>query len=62
MGGPSISIRDLTLLEAGDVLLVDHPAKSLMTLTVNGVRKYQGRVINSAGKVAFAVESMLQED
>lgn len=62
MGGPSISIRDLILLEAGDVLLVDHPAKSLMTLTVNGVRKYQGRVISSAGKAAFAVESLLQED
>jgi flagellar motor switch protein FliM len=62
MGAPSISIRDLVLLEAGDVLIVDHPAKSSIALTVNGMRKYQGRVISVGGKTAFAVESLVQED
>jgi flagellar motor switch protein FliM len=62
MGAPSISIRDLVSLEAGDVLIVEHPAKSVMTLKVNGMRKYQGRAINAGGKMAFEVESLLRED
>jgi flagellar motor switch protein FliM len=62
MGAPSISIRDLISLEAGDVLIVDHPGKSLMTLKVNGLRKYQGRAISAGGKMAFVVESLVQED
>jgi flagellar motor switch protein FliM len=62
MDAPSISIRDLISLEAGDVLLVDHPAKTLMTLKVNGVEKYQGRALSSGGKMAFAVESLVKED
>jgi flagellar motor switch protein FliM len=62
MGAPSISIRDLVSLEAGDVLIVEHPAKSLMTLKVNGKRKYQGRALNAGGKMAFAVETLLRED
>jgi len=62
MGAPSISIRDLISLEAGDVLIVDHPAKSLLALQVNGIHKYQGRLINARGKMAFAVESLVRED
>jgi flagellar motor switch protein FliM len=58
----SISIRDLVSLEAGDVLMVDHPAKSLLTLTVNGVKKYRGRAASVDGKRAFAVESIMRED
>jgi flagellar motor switch protein FliM len=52
----------LVSLEAGDVLIVDHPAKSLMTLKVNGMRKYQGRAISAGGKMAFAVGSLVRED
>jgi flagellar motor switch protein FliM len=62
MGAPPISIRDLVSLEAGDVLLVDHPGQSQMTLKVNGMRKYQGRVVSAGGKMAFAVESLVRED
>jgi len=62
MEAPSISIRDLVLLEAGDVMLVDHPANALMTLTVNGLRKYEGRIIGAGGKTAFLVDSLIQED
>ncbi len=57
MVAPPISIRDLVWLEEGDMLMVDHPAKSLMTLKVNGMRKYQGRAANADGKRAFAIES-----
>ena len=62
MGAPSISIRDLVSLEAGDVLLVDHPAKTMMTLKVNGIEKYLGRALSAGGKMAFAVESLVKED
>ena len=62
MGAPSISISDLVSLEAGDVLIVDHPAKSVMTLKVNGKPKYQGRAVSAGGKMAFAVESLVRED
>ena len=62
LGAPSISIRDLISLEAGDVLLVDHPAKALMTLKVNGIRKYHGRAASVDGKRAFAVESLLRDE
>jgi flagellar motor switch protein FliM len=62
MNAPSISIRDLVSLEPGDVLIVEHPARSVMTLKVNGRRKYRGRAINADGKMAFAVESLVRED
>lgn len=61
VAAPSISIRDLISLEAGDVLMVEHPAKSLMTLKVNGLNKFQGRAASAGGKRAFAVESVMQE-
>jgi flagellar motor switch protein FliM len=61
-GAPSISIRDLISLEAGDVLIVDHPADSVMTLKVNGKPKYQGRAAVVQGKRAFKVESLLGEN
>jgi flagellar motor switch protein FliM len=41
---------------------VDHPAQSQMTLKVNGMRKYQGRVVSAGGKMAFAVERLVRED
>jgi flagellar motor switch protein FliM len=59
LAASSISIRDLLSLEAGDVLMVEHPAKSLMTLKVNGLRKYLGRAASSDGKRAFAVEGLV---
>jgi flagellar motor switch protein FliM len=62
MVAPPISIRDLVWLEEGDILMVDHPGKSLMTLKVNGMRKYQGRAANADGKRAFAIESVVRED
>ena len=62
MVAPPISIRDLVWLEEGDILMVDHPAKSLMTLKVNGMRKYEGRAANADGKRAFAIESLVRED
>jgi flagellar motor switch protein FliM len=62
LGAPSISIRDLISLDVGDVVLVDHPTRSAMTLKVNGVRKYQGRAINANGKRAFAIETLVREN
>jgi flagellar motor switch protein FliM len=62
MDAPSISIRDLISLEAGDVLLVDHPGMAVMSLKVNGVEKYSGRATSADGKRAFAVESLVGED
>jgi len=62
LGAPSISIRDLISLEAGDVLLVDHPAKSVMTLKVNGIRKFHGRAAAADGKRAFTVERLAAEE
>jgi hypothetical protein len=34
---------------------MDHPEKSIMTLTVNGVRKFQGHAATSDGKRAFVI-------
>jgi flagellar motor switch protein FliM len=62
LGAPPISIRDLISLEEGDVLMIDHPARAVMTLKINGMRKYQGRAASAEGKRAFAVESLLREE
>jgi flagellar motor switch protein FliM len=62
MAAPAISIRELISLDAGDVLMVDHPAKSLITLKVNGIKKYHGKAATVNGKRAFAVENVVQED
>ncbi len=62
MAAPPISIRDLVSLETGDVMMIDHPAQSLMTLKVNGHKKYHGKAASVNGRRAFAVESLLRED
>jgi len=62
LGAHSISIRDLISMEAGDVLMVDHPAKAVMTLKINGMPKFHGRAANADGRRAFAVEKLVREE
>jgi len=59
LAASSISIGDLVSLDEGDVVMMDHPAKAVMTLKVNGVEKYRGRAASVGEKRAFAVESLV---
>jgi flagellar motor switch protein FliM len=62
--GPGISLRDLLSLEVGDVLDVQRPIRTPITLTVNGKAKYEGRLLAADGKRAFEVGATIghQED
>lgn len=53
--GPTVSIRDLMELEAGDVLSFDHPVQRPLNLLTNGRVKYLGQVVSSGRKKAFTV-------
>jgi flagellar motor switch protein FliM len=59
--GASLSVRELASLEVGDVVALPQPVRTPITLRVNGVPKYQGRLIGIDGKRAVVIASLISE-
>jgi flagellar motor switch protein FliM len=56
MEGPTLAVRDLLELRAGNLLTFDYPVDRPIDLTVNGVHKFAGQVVSTGKKRAFLVE------
>lgn len=53
--GPVLPMGDLLRLAAGDVVMLDYPLERGVTLDVNGVQKYTGRLVVQHGRKAFEI-------
>jgi flagellar motor switch protein FliM len=54
--GPTLRVRELLELKAGDVLTFEHPVDQPMTGLVNGKRKFTGHIVSTGKKKAFRLE------
>lgn len=57
LSGREISLRDLVSLEVDDVLDIQRPLRTPVTLTVNGKAKYEGRMLTTEGKRVFEISA-----
>jgi flagellar motor switch protein FliM len=62
MSGASVSLRNLAALEAEDILALNQRVDRPLTLRVNGVEKYEGRIIPLQGRRGFAVNGLLERE
>jgi Type III flagellar switch regulator (C-ring) FliN C-term len=53
LDGGTIGARSLEDLEAGNVLLFDHPVERPIKATLNGIEKWTGRIAVQKEKLAF---------
>jgi flagellar motor switch protein FliM len=56
--GPTLLIRDLMSLQAGDVLTFDYPVDKPVDVLVNGKIKYRGQITAAGNKIAVAVSEL----
>jgi flagellar motor switch protein FliM len=56
--GLKLKVRDLLEIEEGDVLQLDYPVGQPVDCTINGTKKYRGRLAGSRTKKAFVIEEM----
>ena len=54
--GPTLRVRELLDLKAGDVLTFDHPIEQPLTGFLNGKRKFTGHILSTGKRKAFRVE------
>ncbi len=57
--GPTMSTQDLMGLEPGDVLKLDFNADKPLRLTMNGMHRCNGYVVESAHRRSFAIERFI---
>ena len=55
LSGPTLRVEDLLDIEVDDVLTFDYPVNRALDLTVNGVLKYRGNVINTGRNRGYEV-------
>ncbi len=53
--GPTLLLKDLMNLSEGDVLCFDYPVTRPVDFKINGKLKFKGQMVNSGGKMAFAI-------
>ena len=58
--GPTIRMEDLIRLEQGDILSFDYPLRRSLQCSINGTRKFRGRMVSSGEKLAFEVQDVIQ--
>ncbi len=58
--GPTIRMEDLIRLEQGDTLSFDYPLRRPLDCSVNGTRKFRGRMVSSGEKLAFEVQNLIE--
>jgi flagellar motor switch protein FliM len=56
LNGVRLKVRDLLEIEEGDVLQLDYPVGRPVDCTLNGTRKFRGRLAGSRTKKAFVIE------
>ena len=56
--GPRVTVNDLLNLEVGDCLKFDYQLERQLDLLINGVCKWNGRVIEANNKRVFVVETL----
>ena len=61
LSGPKVLLRDLMNIEEGDILSFEFPFGSLLELRLNGERKYDGEIVNSAHRAAFRIREKVTE-
>ena len=54
--GPTLRVRDLLDLKAGDVLAFEHPIDQPMTGFLNGKRKFTGQIVSTGKRKALRLE------
>jgi len=57
LSGPTLRVEDLLDIEVDDVLTFDYPVNRPLDLTVNGVLKYRGSVINTGRNRGYEVSN-----
>ncbi|MGA2601895.1 MAG: flagellar motor switch protein FliM [Bryobacteraceae bacterium] len=57
LSGPTLRVEDLLEIEVEDVLTFDYPVNRPLDLTVNGVLKYRGSVINTGRNRGYEVSN-----
>jgi flagellar motor switch protein FliM len=62
LSGARLSLRNLAFMEPGDVLSLHYPVAEPLNLVVNGVEKYQGRIVARQGQRAFVVDSLYERE
>jgi flagellar motor switch protein FliM len=58
--GPTIRMEDLIRLEQGDILSFDYPLRRSLECSINGRRKFRGRMVSSGEKLAFEVRDLIE--
>ena len=60
LSGPRLLLRDLVNLECGDILSFEYPAAKPLGMTLNGVDKFTGEMVNSGRRAGFRIMQKLQ--
>jgi flagellar motor switch protein FliM len=60
--GLGLSVENLLSLSEGHVVIFDRPVSSPVSLLVNGIVQYYGRIGNSSGKHSFALEQIRETE
>jgi len=61
LAGPELLLRDLMNLEEGDVLSFEYPTGRPLDLTLSGLRKYRGEIVNAGRRAAFRIMEPIRE-
>jgi flagellar motor switch protein FliM len=56
--GPTLTVRDLLVLEEGHLLTFDFPVERPIKLMVNGAAKYSGQIVSTGKKRACLIEKI----
>jgi flagellar motor switch protein FliM len=60
--GTTLKLEDMLNLQEGDILAFDYPLDRPLTLEVNGMRRYDGQIVDNGRKRAFHVQTALQPE
>lgn len=59
LNGTKLSVENLLRLEAGDVLVTDHPLTKGLDLEIHGVRRFLGHVADNGRKLCFTASELI---
>ena len=62
LDGPTIRTKDLLELEAGDILKLDYDVNRPIRLSLNGMSKWYGQIVDNGRKRCFALETQVPRD
>ncbi len=59
--GPTLKMKDLVMLEEGDVLLFDAPVGKPFVGLLNGLMKFRGHLLESERRLSFTIAECVPE-